>query len=198
MSKKTKAAAAEAIVMASAPSATIAERNATAHIGTGKKDVSAKITGTVLEVAFREGAPLVIDASLFSPELLMRAALHGLKQKCVDGAALPRDTSNGRSASIEQKFEAVREIVTRLTTTGEWNAATKEREPGGQLLKALMRVYPDKGAVRIAAWLEKKSDAEKTAMRREPAIAAALEAIRAEEGRTSGIDTRALLAELDD
>lgn len=162
--------------------------------------VSANIEGTVLTLTFGNGEEIRLDAGKLSPELQQTAMMHGLKQKLVDGAAIPRSLETGRAATIEEKFAAVKAIADRLTVENSWNAVARGTGEGGGglLLRAIMRKYPVMGETRARAWLETKTDAQKTALRNDPAIATIIATIRAETGKSANIDTNALLGELSD
>lgn len=153
--------------------------------------------GTELKLTFSHGVDLVLDPANLSEEVRHKALLHGLKQKLVDAAAISRDPSTGREASVETKFQAVTDVYERLMS-GEWN---KRREGGGAggglLFQALVRRYAGKKTeTQIKEWLEVKSDKEKAALRKNPEIAKIIDEIRAEKGdENAGAD---LLAELED
>ena len=161
--------------------------------------VSAAITGTVLTFTFGNGDGLTIDAAQLSEQIRTDAMMHGLKQKLGDGAAIPRNTETGRAATIEEKAAAIKAIAARIMA-GEWNAVARGtgEGSGGLLFRALMRMYPEKGEVRVRAWLDGKTDAQKTAMRNDPKVATVIAAIRAESGKAANIDTASLLGELGD
>lgn len=155
----------------------------------------------VLNLSFANGEKLQIDANRLDANIRCQAMLHGLKQKLVDAAAISRDPDTGRAATIQTKYKAVREVFDRLTDAENpsWN---KNREGGGSgsgglLFRALVRMYDGKKSPEdIKAYLEKKSDAEKTALRGNPKVATLIEKIRAEDGKAAKIDTDALLNEL--
>ena len=70
---------------------------------------------------------------------------------------------------------------------------------GGLLLQALVRMYAGrKTPDELKAFLADKSDAEKTALRKNPRVAQIIDDIRAEQGKAANIDTDELLGELDD
>lgn len=152
----------------------------------------------LIQLAFKNGKTLSIETAKLSPEIATQALLHGLKQKLVDAAAISRDLETGRSATVDDKYEAVRVVVERLLA-GQWNAGRGEGSgsSGGLLYRALLAVYPDRTPEQIKNFLEKKSDAEKTALRANPKIAAAIEQIRAESGKKANIDTEELLKGLE-
>lgn len=154
-----------------------------------------------LRLAFAHGETLTIRATDLSPTIVAQAIVHGLKQKLVDAAAISRNTETGRAASVQDKFEAVKEVYDRLLS-GEWN---KRREggaggsAGGLLFRALCRMYGGKKtADDIRAFLEAKTDAEKAALRKNSKVAAIIEDIRAESVKPGDVDTDNLLADLED
>jgi hypothetical protein len=150
-----------------------------------------------LTLTFGNGKTLELLASDLSTDIARQALMHGLKQKLVDAAAISRNTDTGRPASVDDKYAAVKTVFDRLLA-GEWNAAREGQATGGLLLNALTRLYPEKTADALREWLAKKSDAEKTAMRKNPKVAAMIETIRAETGKAASVDTDALLDELND
>lgn len=156
-----------------------------------------------LKLTFGGRADLTVelDAAGLSDTIRQQAIMHGLKQKLVDAAAISRNTDTGASATVQDKYDAVREVAERLMA-GEWN---KRREagagsgPGGLLKAALVRLYAGRmNEEQLDAWLTAKTDKEKAALRKNPKVAEIIEAIRAERAK----DTPAgaaddLLAELE-
>lgn len=161
--------------------------------------ITADIVGEVLRLAFSNGPTLVMDASQLSSDIAHAATMHGLKQKLVDAAAISRNPDTGRAASIDDKYHAVRTVFDRLLA-GQWNAIREGGgATGGLLLQALVRMYAGKKtAEQLRAYLADKSDAEKAALRKNPKVAAIIDEIRAESGKSAGIDTDELLNELED
>ena len=151
-----------------------------------------------LTLEFSNGKELVITTNSLQNGLLYMAAVHGLKQKLVDAAAISRNPETGRAATVEDKYQAVEAVYNRLLS-GQWNA-TREGggNAGGLLLQALCRMYAGrKTAEDIKAFLAEKSDAEKTALRKNPRVAQIIEDLRVEQGKTTNIDTDELLSELE-
>lgn len=151
-----------------------------------------------LSLKFANGQELVITAGQLSNHVIEYAVFHGLKQKLVDAAAISRNPETGRAATVEDKFQAVKTVFDRLLV-GQWNA-TREGggATGGLLLQALVRMYTGrKTPDELKAFLGDKSDAEKTALRKNPRVAAIIEEIRAETGKAANIDTDELLGELE-
>ena len=159
-------------------------------------DATTNADALTVTLAFSNGQTLSIDATTLSGDIQAMATLHGLKQKLVDAAAISRNLDTGRSATIDDKFAAVKEVYDRLLA-GQWN---KTREggsvKGGLLFRALCILYADKTPEAIRAFLEKKTAAEKTALRNTAKIAAIIATFKEEP--TDGIDTDELLGELAD
>ena len=160
--------------------------------------ITAEINGGTITLQFANGETLTMRGDGLNTDIKQYAMMHGLKQKLVDAAAISRNPENGRAASIDDKFQAVKAVYDRLLA-GQWNAT---REGGGQsgglLFKALCRMYSTKSPEQIMAYLSGKTDAEKTALRKNPKVAAIIEEIRAETGKAANIDTDELLGELED
>lgn len=143
--------------------------------------------------------PLTITMGQLSADIRAYAAVHGLKQKLVDAAAISRNPDTGRSASVEDKAAAVREVAQRLLA-GEWNKRRADGEgtgTGGLLFRALMRLQPAAGAEKVKEFLAARSKTEQAALRATPKVAAIIEELRAADAKTGGIDADALLGELD-
>lgn len=159
--------------------------------------ITADIYGTVLTLTFNNGEELRVDAATLPDDIRTAAMMHGLKQKCIDGAAIARNTDTGRSATVQDKFEAVKEIVDRLTGPApSWNK-TREGESASQanlLVRAIMRLQ-DKPRDVVVAWLEGKDKDQKAALRKNPKVAEMIAQIQRENaGDTSATD--AMLDEL--
>lgn len=161
--------------------------------------INAEIVGEILHLAFANGAALSLDSLALTPEITRAAIMHGLKQKLVDAAAIARNPETGRSATIEDKYEAVKTVYDRLLA-GLWNAPRGEggAPSGGYLLQALCRLYPAKSVENLRAFLEGKTDKEKAALRKNPRVAEIIEAIKAENAKPDENTGADLLSELED
>ena len=151
-----------------------------------------------LTLNFSHGKQLVLTIAHLTPQISAYALMHGLKQKLVDAAAISCNPETGRSATIEDKYEAVAGVYDRLLA-GEWN---KPREggaavAGGLLFKALCRMYATKTPEYIREFLAKKTDAEKAALRKNPRVAEIIETIKAENAKDDDGSSDALLDELE-
>ena len=168
---------------------------------TQKKDIEATVTddGTLI-LEFRHGETLQVRPETLSPEIQRAALLHGLKQKLVDAAAISRDTTTGRAATIITKYDAVREIFDRITGENpSWNKprAGGAGGQGGLLARAIAR-YKGVEVSAAKAYLDRLTDAQKQALRVDPRIATVINELRMESAKPAGIDTDALLGGLDD
>ena len=160
--------------------------------------ITAAINGNTLTLTFANGETLTMRADALNSDVQQYAMMHGLKQKLVDAAAISRNPETGRAATVEDKYQAVNVVYNRLLS-GQWNATREGGGGGGGLLaQALTRMYAGrKTAEDIKAFLAEKTDAEKTALRKNPRVAQIIEEIRAEQGKAANIDTDELLGELE-
>jgi hypothetical protein len=154
-----------------------------------------------------DGWVMVGDARVntveINPNLLNMAACHGIKQKCIDAAAISRNPDTGKSATVADKWAALGRVVDRITSDdGTWNEAREGGgNQGGLLLRALMRLQPNKTKEQLVAWLEGKADKEQAALRANPKIAPIIAELKAEQDRKNAdqeFDTDAALDELQD
>jgi hypothetical protein len=163
-----------------------------------KTAIKATIEGMKLTLSFAHGPQIEINAGELSDDIFNQAVMHGLKQKLVDAAAISRNPDTGLSATIADKFDAVRTVYDRLIG-GEWNAIrVGGGNSGGLLYRALVRLYGErKTPEQLKEYLNSKTDAEKAALRKNPKIAAIIVEIQAENADDS-IDSDELLAGLED
>ena len=151
--------------------------------------------GGALELKFGNGETILISTNNLAPSIQIQAMVHGLKQKLVDAAALSRNPDTGRSATIDDKYNAVREVYDRLLA-GNWNKGRGDSSStgnGGLLFRALCQMYPNKTPEALRAFLDGKTKSECAALRATPKIAAIIDTLRAPSG---DIDTDDLLSEL--
>lgn len=165
--------------------------------------VAATIDQDVLQLAFANGEVITLAVSELSSEIRHAALMHGLKQKLVDAAAISRNPDTGRSATADDKYEAVLAVYNRLVS-GHWNAGRSAGTggSGGLLFRALCRMYGDaKSPEQIRGFLAGKSKAAQAALRGNARVAAIIDEIKAEDAANGmGADAAAsddLLAELE-
>lgn len=89
---------------------------------------------------------ITLDMGKLNEAVLKRAAIHGLKQRISDAAAIPCDPETGKPASPADKYAAMEALVAHYNSgAGEWarnRAEGGERTPnGGKILTAIMTVY---------------------------------------------------------
>lgn len=162
---------------------------------TRKADITADIFQSTLTLTFSNGESLSLNTETLGAEIAKQAMLHGLKQKLVDAAAISRNTDTGRSATIDDKYDAVKEVFDRLTSDNPtWN---KVREAGavagnGLFVRALMQMT-GKTKAQIDVFLEKKTKEEKAALRKNPKVAVIMAEL---SSANDDIDTDDLLSEL--
>lgn len=139
---------------------------------------------------------IVVDPAQLPANLVEYAALHGLKQRLVDAAAIPRDPDTGRSATAADKYAAVRRVWDHMTATGEWNLV---RGSGGGsdglLVAALMEacgLTREQAREAVAGWDRPLQEAMRE---RDPVIAPIVQRLRMERARTvaGAVDTAAVL-----
>ena len=168
---------------------------------TQKKDIEVSVENGTLVLTFRHGEVLRLHPESLAPEIQRAAMIHGLKQKLVDAAAISRDTTTGRAATIATKYDAVREIFDRITgESPSWNKprAGGAGGQGGLLARAIMLYKSRTGSYpvtieQVKAHLDRLTDAQKQALRVAPQIAAIINELRAESAKPAGIDADALL-----
>ena len=165
---------------------------------TTAKAISTDVVQGSLWVTFGNGEHIIVNPEKLTPEIREAAMLHGLKQKLCDAAAISRNPDTGRSASLDDKIAAVREVFDRITSPdGTWNKIRESGDGsgnGGLLFRALCNLYAGKRSPeQITAFLADKTDAEKAALRKTAPVAAEIERIRPAPKAGTGDD---LLAEL--
>lgn len=160
--------------------------------------ITAEIVGTTLTFRGDNGQAISIDAMSLTPEIREAAMMHGLKQKIGDAGAISRNPDTGRSATTADKLAAMGEVRERLLS-GAWNKGRESGDgtgSGGLLFRALCRVKADRTPEQIRAYLGGLDKAQQAALRKVPAVAAAIDAIRAESAKAGDIDGEDLLAML--
>lgn len=153
-----------------------------------------------LRLEFANGQTMSITQDQLDADIRAYATIHGLKQKLVDAAALSRNPDTGRSATIDDKYLAVREVYDRLMA-GQWNKNRGDGTGtgvGGLLFRALCRLYSGKTPEQIRAFLDGKTKEEQSALRKNPRVAAIVETIKAESAKTTDVDSDDMLADLED
>lgn len=153
-----------------------------------------------LRLDFAHGESITITEHQLTRDIANRGLWHGISAKLVDATAISRNLDTGRSASVDDKYNAAREVYERLIA-GQWNKVRGDGTgtgSGGLLFRALCIMYATKTPGQIRAFLEGKTAEQKTALRKSPKIAEIIETLRAQTTNTDGIDTDSLLDELNE
>ena len=158
--------------------------------------IAASVIDGSLVLNFSNGARVTVDPRELSMDIIREATLHGLKQKLMDCAAIPRDSVTGKSATVADKFEAVLECAERLLSEdGTWNK-TRESTGGannkGGLLPLAVMELTGKTREDVTVFLEAKTKDEITALRANPRIATIITRLSAARSKST-IDSEALL-----
>lgn len=156
-------------------------------------DVDAQ--GTLI-LTFSDGRELSMHPATLAPSIIEAATLHGLKQKLVDAAAIARNPDTGRSATIADKYDAVKEVFDRITQpNGTWNKIRGDGtgNTSGLLVRAIMQLK-NLSREKVEAFLGTKSKEEKAELTKNPKIAAIIVTLRAVN---PAIDTDAMLDDLE-
>lgn len=170
--------------------------------------VSTSIDALVLTVNVEGFDPIVIDAAKLSEDIRNAAMMHGLKQKIVDAAALPKDDA-GNAATPGDKHSAMVSVAAQIAE-GDWNKrgeGTGDSAPSGIIFLAyaeVMRTLAAKKKIdvpadeRLREMYDAKDRKAQLALRTNPDIASAMERIKAERGagKSAKVNSDDLLAEL--
>jgi hypothetical protein len=155
-------------------------------------------TGAAGLVVVTEAGQINVVLDNLAPEIVRQLALHGLRQKVCDAAAIPRNTETGLSATPAEKFAAMKRVADALCA-GEWGVQREAGSGGGTgslLLRALGRLYPNTPTATLEAKIAGWGKKEQAAMRRNPKIAAVILEIQAVDASRTGVDTDSMLADL--
>lgn len=151
-----------------------------ATIETNFNESTRELVVTVLGVG-----ELRVPVDTLAMHIKETAVIHGLKQKIVDAAALSRDPETGRSATPEQKYRAMEEVVARITDpeAPSWNARAGEGSggEGGLLVRAIMRMS-GKDRETVAREVQNWDKKQQAAVRALPDVAAVIAKIKEEDG----------------
>lgn len=183
--------------------------NTTTATAATKKRANAVVTmeqaGNNLSFNVLGAGTITLDMTKLNEAILTRAAIHGLKQRISDAAAIPCDPETGKPASPADKFVAMEALVNHYNSgSSEWarnRAEGGERAPnGGKILTAIMNVYKfstvEKAREVVEATAKKRGIEYKAALniwKSSDKIAAELSRMAA---ATSTVDADDLLGEL--
>lgn len=146
------------------------------------------VEGTQIVFNVRDVGEMALDVAKLSKEVLQRATIHGLIQRISDAAAISRDPETGLAATAETKFSAMEKLVAHyMTGTDQWSRQRSAGEASeGILFQALIKMYPEKSAEQIRAYLATKDRSAKIKLRRVPKVAAIITALQAAQDDGTG------------
>lgn len=165
--------------------------------------ITTTVTGSTITFNVRDTGQVVLDLSTIHPDVLQRAALHGMIQRISDRAAIGRNPETGKPASPAEKLAAMQALAAHYAAgSADWSPARSEGggNEGGITLRALARVQGvevDVMRARVAEQAEKRGITPKAYLARvagAEAVVRAIAAIRAESGDAGQAD--AMLDEL--
>lgn len=182
--------------MAKAQSTTTPAIAVTFHRASTGASVGIDETPDYMRLMYADGVETDLYLSDLPAAIQVTCMWHGAKQKLVDAAAISRDPATGRAASIEFKRECVNEVGARMRA-GQWfkiRGDGTSAGSGGLLYRAVCRFYEGKKTPdECRAWLDAMDDAAQQALRRNPRIAAIIEAIRPAPKTDGAFDADAAL-----
>jgi hypothetical protein len=175
--------------------------SATQTITASKSAVSAATVAGVLVLTFADGRVLSVNPAELSADIQREAILHGLKQKLVDAAAISRDITTGRSATLNDKYVAVHEVHARITAVdGTWN---KIRTGGdgpmakdGLLVRAIMQLSGDPRDV-VVAKVASLNKSQQAALRANARVAQIIASFKTDDSVDGDDILAGLLGELE-
>lgn len=142
--------------------------------------------------------PLILDMEKVSEACKTYAGYHGFGQRIGDAAALERSTRGGKSATAQEKWNAMSALVEHYNSGAEaWSPKRADSIGSDEVLlaRALSVVKPDKSPEAIRSYVAGLSKAQRVAlMTQNSEVKAAVEMIQGEE--VKDINTEELLAGL--
>lgn len=142
--------------------------------------------------------PLVLEMDKVSEACRTYAGYHGFGQRIGDAAAMERAARGGKSATPQEKWDAMNALVAHYNSGAEgWSPKAADRIGSDEILlaRALAVVKPDKDPAKIREYVAGLTKAQRTALMTQNAeVKAAVELLQAES--VKDINTDDLLAAL--
>lgn len=168
-----------------------------------KRAITTSISKTTQSVIFQfsHGAELIFSLTDLEKlpdggsDMILELALHGAKQKIQDAAAIACDTSTGKSATVEAKYQACLKVVENLRA-GVWSAKStggKSNQDDMDLLQALVNLYGEAKRDAVTAKFETFTAADKRKLKAQPKVALELAKILQERGENAKDDDADIL-----
>lgn len=146
-----------------------------------------------------QGQPDSLRLSLddIHPDVVRYAALHGLKQRVCDAAALDCDPETGRRPTAEDKYLEMQRIVEHLTSgTDQWRLHGEARPRLSLLLRCLIEQFPSKSREALEEYVKSLDAKQKRALLASEPLAAIAARLRREAQPNAEALASELLAEL--
>lgn len=175
---------------------------------TGKRSnwvIAHEIKDETIKFVVKGAGTIVLDMAKLSDKIARRAAIHGMIQRVSDAAAIPRDTKTGKSATPQEKFDAMAELVEHyISGTTEWNRKGAGRSPrelsGAGLLRAVLELWqPKKPVEKINEFVKGLKQAQIAALLSSSELKEFVDKAREEElkkQQTEEVDAEELLSGL--
>ena len=168
--------------------------------------VTSNVVGDVITFKVKDAGEFSLELKKVSPTCATRAMIHGFIQRVSDGAAIPRNTETGLSATPQMKYERMKAIADHYMSGAEdWNlrvGAPRAPKYDVAILKALAEVFGTDEATMLKK-VERQAEARGMKLGAYMAHAATtervkgvVERIREEMAPKSEVDADELLGEL--
>lgn len=147
-----------------------------------------------------QGQPDALRLSLddIHPDMIRYAALHGLKQRVCDAAALDCDPETGRRPTAEEKYLEMQRIIEHLTSgTDQWRLNGTSGAPRQSLLLTCLREqFPTKPLEALQDYVKGLTAKQKRALLTSEPLASITSRLRRESAPNGEAIAKELLAEL--
>ncbi len=168
--------------------------------------VTVERAGTVLIYTVLGVGQLRLDTASMHPDNIAAAVLHGMEQRIRDAGAIARDKETGASATPQQKYDAMQQLVEHYSSgSPDWTLKRAEGAGGAKsiTIEAIARVkqcdYQTAEDMVNRLAMSKFANDRKVALRelsKTPAIQSAIMDIRTERMPKPKADGDSLLSEL--
>lgn len=158
--------------------------------------ITHEVAGNVITFHVKQAGDIVFDMDSVSVENRERAAIHGFIQRISDGAAMSRDPVSGKPATPAEKMARMSAIADHYQSgSTDWSMRREGTGvEGGLLFRALTRLYPDKSADDLRAFIEGVSAKERAALMVSPQIKPIVDELRS--AAVGEVDVEDILAKL--
>lgn len=158
--------------------------------------ITHEVAGNVITFHVKQAGDIVFNMDAVSPANRERAAIHGFIQRISDGAAMSRDPETGQPATPADKLARMQAIAEHYQSgSGDWSMRREGNGvEGGLLFRALTRLYPNKSADELRAFIEGVSTKERAALMVSPKVKPIVDEIRS--AAVGDINAEDILAKL--